>query len=519
MEARKLAPHNPRFELTREKFEELARRVWSESWQGKSADEAEEALVAEGRALMRCMFEEWLALCAAAEPTGPVVGAESMERTRVRRRPRQLTTSLGVVTVARLGYGCPGLDSLFVLDAELNLPKESYSFALRRRVAVEAAKVSFDEVGEAVASATGVTIPKRQLEELAERAAVDFSAFYGQRVPAANGDTGPLLVISTDGKGVSMLRRDLRDATRKEAEQRRTKLEKRLCRGEKTATRRIAQVATVYTIEPFVRTPEQIAGTLGPSPMQSEPEPRPRPENKRVWASITEEAFDVIGGALAEAERRDPKRAKSWLVLVDGGEHQLRCIRQWLKKKRIRATIIVDIIHVLEYLWTAGHAFFPEGTPELEQYVTERLLRVLQGKASHVAAGMRRSATLQGFSKEKRRPIDRCASYLLKYTRYMRYDHCLEKGYPIATGVIEGACRYLVKDRMDITGARWSLAGAEAVLRLRALRASDDFDAYWAFHLNQELQRNHLKSYAAHAVPPTQLPVGLRPKPSLHVVP
>lgn len=262
MEARKLSPHNPLFEATRDRLEEVLGRVQSESWQGKSHSEAEEALAVEGRELMRCLLEEWIAVRATAEPTEPVVGAEGIERTRVRRRSCHLTTSLGVVSVSRLGYGCPGLDSLFVLDAELNLPEESYSLGLRRRVATEAAKVSFDEVGKAVLSATGVTIPKRQLEELAERSAVDFSAFYKQRVPAANGDTGPLLVISTDGKGISMRRSDLREATRKAAEQRRPKLTKRLCKGEKTATRRMAQVAAVYTVEPYVRTPEDIAGTL-----------------------------------------------------------------------------------------------------------------------------------------------------------------------------------------------------------------------------------------------------------------
>lgn len=116
---------------------------------------------------------------------------------------------------------------------------------------------------------TGVTIPKRQLEELAERSAVDFGAFYKQRVPAANGATADLLVISTDGKGISMRREDLREMTRKAAEQRRPKLAKRLCKGEKTATRRMAQVAAVYTVDPFVRTPEQVAGAAGP--LQSGP--------------------------------------------------------------------------------------------------------------------------------------------------------------------------------------------------------------------------------------------------------
>lgn len=120
---------------------------------------------------------------------------------------------------------------------------------------------------------------------------------------------------------------------------------------------------------------------------------------------------------------------------------------------------------------------------------------ILRGNSSSVAAGIRRSATLRSLDAKKRAPIDKCADYLLKYAKYLRYDQYLARGYPIATGVIEGACRYLVKDRMEITGARWSLEGAEAVLRLRSLRASGDFDEYWEFHLRQEYERNHASQY------------------------
>ena len=113
-----------------------------------------------------------------------------------------------------------------------------------------------------------------------------------------------------------------------------------------------------------------------------------------------------------------------------------------------------------------------------------------------VAAGMRRSATRRELSAAERKPVDDCARYLLNHKAYLRYHEYLEAGLPIATGVVEGACRHLVKDRMDVTGARWSLAGAEAVLRLRALRASGDFEEYWRFHEQQEYQRNHADRYA-----------------------
>src|SRR2546426_5550349 len=133
---------------------------------------------------------------------------------------------------------------------------------------------------------------------------------------------------------------------------------------------------------------------------------------------------------------------------------------------------------------------------------SKRLLAILNGRTAHVAAGMRRSATLHRLDEPARQRIDSCADYLLKYKKNMQYDQYLKMGLPIATGVIEGACRYLVQDRMDRTGARWSLNGAEAVLRLRALRTSGDFDAYWRFHEEQEYLRNHVALYAGGQVAP-----------------
>lgn len=158
-------------------------------------------------------------------------------------------------------------------------------------------------------------------------------------------------------------------------------------------------------------------------------------------------------------------------------------------------TIVLDFIHVLEYVWKAAFCFHAPGSEEAERWVQERALRILKGQASDVAAGIRRSATLRNLSKKKRENADKCADYLLKYRPLLRYDQYLEQGYPIASGVIEGACRHLVNDRMAITGARWRLDRAEAVLRIRALRASGDFDEYWEFHKLQEFRRNHVSKF------------------------
>jgi hypothetical protein len=127
---------------------------------------------------------------------------------------------------------------------------------------------------------------------------------------------------------------------------------------------------------------------------------------------------------------------------------------------------------------------------------------------------MRRSATLRAMTAAERQPVDECADYLLNYSPYLQYEKALAAGVPIATGVIEGTCRHLVEDRMNLTGARWSLTGAEAVLRLRALRSSDDFDAYWEFHEQQEYERNHASHYANHRAPETVLSAACLSQPS-----
>lgn len=494
------------FSVAEEKFAELGVHLRSLEAQKMTHSEVERDLEERGRELLRALFQAHLDTRGLGEANEPVVDASGEERTSKRLHERGLATVFGKVEVRRLGYGAEGADSLHPLDGELNLPRELYSHELRRRAAEEAAKGSYDEAVETLARSTGSTVHKRQVEELAVRAAQDFDAFYKQKSVQAEAEpTGSLLVMSFDGKGVVMRREDLRPATRKAAQKRQQRLSKRLSKGEKRNAKRMAEVAAVYTVAPFVRTPEQVAGTLAPVHLV-DPQKRPRPEAKRVWASLEKDPEQVIEQAFEEANRRDPKRLKSWVALVDGNPHQLRLLQSIRQRHGVELTIVLDLIHVVEYLWKAALVFCAEATRELEDWVSERLLKVLQGRASDVAAGIRRSATLRGLNPAQRDAADTTADYLLHHTAYLRYHQYLAAGLPIATGVIEGACRHLVKDRMDLTGARWSLAGAEAVLRLRALRSSGDFDEYWTFHEAQEHQRNHAALYTPPKVPATRTP-------------
>lgn len=492
---------------------------------GKARALSESALEREleqrGHELLRQLMQAHLDTRGPGEVAGPVTDADGVDRPERRAHARNLETVFGTVEVQRLGYAREGRESLHPLDAALNLPPERYSLEVRRRVAKEAAKRSFEEVVLAVDEGTGAEVPKRQVEALARRAAQDFEAFYAARQAQARAEPGrgSVLVLSVDGKGVVMHKQDLRAATRKAAERRRRKLFSRRTKGEKSQSKRMATVATVYTVAPFVRTPEEFLRTLMRREDDSGAKPpaaaRPRPEAKRVWASLKQEPQEVIEEAVREAESRDPDHRLPRVVLVDGAERQLQLLKAITAAYHLTPTVIVDIIHVAEYVWKASLAFHTEDAPQRECWVWDRLTQILDGKAVTAAAAMRGSATRRGLSAEKRAPVDTCANYLLKYAPYLRYDTCLAAGLPIASGVIEGACRHLVRDRMELTGARWRLEGAEAVLRLRALYASGDFEAYWVFHEAREYERSHAQRYAGGQVPPVTAPLAPEPRPRL----
>jgi hypothetical protein len=499
IKARDVCQENP-FDAARAQFFELLDELQSPEKRGMDHSQAEEHVVAGGRKVMRLLLQGYLDLRSYNDAGPSVVGSDGVERTHRRMGSVPLKSLVGEVTVTRERYSARGRASVAPLDGALNLPSGQYSAGVQKGICEEVARGSYDEAVNALERHHGLNIGKRQAEEVAAAAAQDFDAFYEARsgVTAKSGPTD-INVLSTDGKGIVMLPDSLREATRKAAAKAEPKLTKRLSKGEKRGRKRMALVAAVYSIAPFIRKPEDVLRDL--RPVQDTADPRPRPQDKRVWASIEKTAQGVMDQVFQEALKRDPDRKKSWVGLVDGNATQLGDLLACADHYGVDVTVIVDIIHVIEYLWDAAWAFHQEGDRQAEQWVSERLLEVLRGRCVHVAAGIRRTATNRNLDAKTRKPADEAANYLLTYKEFLRYDEYLAAGYPIATGVIEGACRYLVKDRMDITGARWSVHGAEAVLRLRALRTSGDFDAYWTFHQAQELSRNHLSRYAGGQLP------------------
>ena len=466
-------------------FDGLITALCTEKWLHAEHGDVEQFVHKDGFELLRLLLQGHLDERSRQEPDFDAVRQGTHEHTHKRKNcSRQLSTLFGKVQVRRKSYSVGGVDSLFPQDAELNLSVDQYSDGLRRQIAFSVSEQSFDKASEGISRNTATTVAKRQVEDITRHLSQDFDEFYESR-PLQVADNGNHLVLTCDGKGVVMRQADLRPDTQKAAKAGKHKKQTRLSKGEKRYRKRMATVASIYDIAPHIRSASSIIGS------DKEKSQSPKPNNKRVWASVEKTSREVIEQMFSEARRRDPNHRREWVVLVDGQPEQLKQIRQVMKKYNISVPIVLDFIHVLEYLWKAAYCFFDESSQQAEDWVKERALKVLAGEASQVAAGIRRSCTKRNLNSKERRNADKCSDYLLKYKSYLQYDQFLAAGYPIATGVIEGACRYLIKDRMDITGARWGLEGAEAVLKLRAIISSKDFEEYFDFHKRKERDRNY----------------------------
>jgi len=386
---------------------------------------------------------------------------------------RSLTTVFGTVELVRMGYSRPGAPSLFPLDQALALPARSFSYELQRRLVKAAVQNPFLESVQTIADLTGVSVSKRSLEEILPDAAQDFDAFYRQRCPEPA--TGSILVAAVDCKGIPMVKPGRAQPTA------------RLAKGQKANKKRMATVAAVFTRAPWVRTPQQVTESLFPTGHRTPddaPTP-PRPENKRVWASLLKGKTAVIQEVAEEMKRRDPSGSSKTRLALTDGERAL----QIRVNRKLNVTLILDLMHVLEKLWKAAYVFHAEGSLEADLWVLDRTLRILFGDVGQVVKGIRQSTTKRSLSGAKRKTLLGVADYLYRNRVRMRYDEYLAHGWPIASGPVEGACKNLIKDRMERSGMRWTEPMAEALVQLRAIYLSGDFDRYWQFHIEQDQRR------------------------------
>jgi len=498
---------NALFNGLREQVESMISWGRSDDALGLAHDQLESRALTWGFEAMRVFTEAHLALRAAREERRADV-TDADGDVRVTAEDGQEHTRLmvyGPVRTSRIAYRRRGKANLYPQDADLNWAVlHSFSAGVTRRVARASGIVPFEQAAAQVSAAGAITIGKRQAEELATGAVIDFEAFYAARLPSPC-PAGTGLLITADGSAFPVLPGALRPATAKAARAR------AVAAGGwpdnpaelRKSKKRSAELVGVADISPAPRTAEDIITALFGTPRPGGEDSGaararhgPKAEGRTLFASARHPIPQVISEGFAEAHRRDPGHARPWFAVVDGNNAQLDAIAACAKRYKVKVPALIDIIHVVQYLWKAAGSFFYTGDPAARDWVKAQTAKILDGKARDVRAGIRRRATSYGYSAKEREGADACAGYLENKKDYLDYPAFLAAGWPVASGLIEGAARWLIKDRMEVTGARWGLDGAEAVLKLRALVGNSDFDEYFAFHLEQEKQRNHDSRYS-----------------------
>jgi hypothetical protein len=396
---------------------------------------------------------------------------------------RRYVSIFGAFDLERTAYGSrEGQKIDFVpVDNRLQLPESDFSYVLQDWDQALAAEQAFGQVNATVARMLELKQSVASLEHMNQDMAAHATPFRLTRELPPAAEEGELFVVGADGKGVVM-RRTADDPA---PAAHRTK-------GEKASQKRMATVGTVYSVDRHVRTPEQVVAALfrdGERPQEGRPEPR----HKQVWASLAQADVACSGmeavfvWMMWELCRRNPGRGKEVVYLSDGQESL------WDTKERHlgrRCTVgILDVLHVTPRLWQAAHVFEAEKSAAAEAFVRERLLRVLRGGVAGVVHGLRVMGGRRPLSAAKRKTLEAVCNYLEKNAGRMRYDEYLAAGYPIASGAVEGACRHLVKDRMERAGMHWTVPGAQAMLEVRSTYLSGQWEEFQDYRIERETQR------------------------------
>jgi hypothetical protein len=459
-------------------FKELIEYVMSK--ESRTAYEVEltlfQRLLALGRQLLFLFFVQRASL----RPNEAVYAPDGTRLTYQEKRPTTYFSVFGKIQFRRHYFHAPGQQGICPLDAALSLPPRCYSDLLRDWAEYCTTNESYDESIGALKHILGLSISKQALETAVAEDAGDAEAFYEQKAPPSPESEGCILVIQADGKGVPMVRNKPAEPT------------PRLGKGEKRTKKKESTVTAIYTIEPYLRTAQQVVEALLRDAKESEkaeqssaPLPqRPAPVGKEVRSTLEGKDF-ALDRLARRVGQREGAHIQQRAALTDGAE----ALQKRVCDKFPDFELVLDIMHALDYLWDAANALLGETHPDRTAWVKKHLLLILSGRTSAVIESLESVAQDPTTSDTQRKVLNTTIGYYRRNLPYMRYDQYLAKGWPISSGVVEGACGHLVKDRMEQSGMRWTLVGAQAVLDLRAVRINDDWDAYQQFHRQCQHQR------------------------------
>jgi hypothetical protein len=470
-----------------EQFEQIQNFIGQAVQDGRRIDSVERDLMRYLLALGYSLLSSYVAQQGDGDVGSDVTTPEGDTARRLpERHDRRYVSIFGELTIPRVVYGTrEGQKIEWVpLDERLGLPDGDFSYVLEDWSQRLCLKESFAEAGQSLEMLLGLRLGTRALEQMNRAVASYARSFQDTLEPPPAIEEGPLMVVTADGKGVPMRRPEAEEEEGPKPHHRRGK-------GEKANKKRMACVGAVYSIEPFVRKAEDIIDEVLRDKKAKE---RPRPQYKHVWAELTREFEDeppvtakegLFCHLTGELTARNLGHDRPVICLMDGERALWDAQAVYFPE----AVGVLDLFHVLERLWAVAHCFHKEGSDESKEFVEQRLRDLLQGRVGYVINGLRRRLKAEKLSGPRRKVVRSAVEYLENNKAHMRYDEYLAAGYPIGSGVAEGACRHLVKDRMEQTGMRWTMEGAQAMLHVRALYLNDQWEEFLEHRVEKEQTR------------------------------
>jgi hypothetical protein len=414
---------------------------------------------------------------------GPAItraDGETRPREKRRRGPEDLSL-FGTFKVARPGSRTPGAPGIFPLDAPVNRPERGSSSFLHEGLTVFEGEHPFQARAGFCAQLLELEGAASVLLAVAQEAPQDDEAFYAPRPLSPMDTAGEFLVVSVDGTGVPMIKAEA------------AKLQAKLGTGEKRQQQQDALVGVRSTVAPKPRLPEALAARLvDPDAARARrqrdhvTDEAPRAQQVRRVARLVRTTPAGMERLKADAEHRDPQPRMPWVILRDGALGLWRLAPPLFKPWK-RVTCGRDSLPVVGDLWSAANALVGEHSKVGQHGVQQQLTEIRRGRVGYVSGGLRPLLTKQRRRKSGRETRAKVITVFPNHRRWMHYDAYVAAGLPVGTGVVESACRGVVKHRMEGEGTRWSLTGAEAMLTLRALKQSHDHDLRdsWKFHACQ----------------------------------
>lgn len=461
--------------------------------QGKRLDEVERGLWSHLRELGWTLLQEFIEAAGDGDRGKTVVRRGRLLRRSCKKHERFYRSTFGAHRIERFVYAVRERQKVEAapLDEQLGLPAGQQSYVLEDWVGRLAADVPYEKAVRWLEEIWEIRTHVRTAETMVAKLSEYVEGFRDQR-PALPQPTGQeLLVVTADGKGAPIrrpLEQRLADELGRKPHKRHSitpyqKAEKRRCRGDKKVRKQMVSVAALYRIEPWRRTASQFL-------QEEEGSQRPRPQDKRLFAEMTEiqdgevsrgseRLFAQLRQEIAACLRGRPLPL---ICLMDGDRSLWVLMKQYLPE----AIGILDIYHVCEKLWIAAHCFHPEGSADAEQFASRYLEMLLEGKVHCVIGVFRRWLKQKPLSSAKRKLLHEVVNYFHRYRSAMRYDEYLKAGYPIGSGVAEGACRHIVADRLEQTGMRWEIEGAQSILDVRTTSLNGEWSAFIQHRIQTE---------------------------------